>query len=124
MIVAGFGFRAAATFESLADALARAVEVHVPTAFATAEDKASALPLQELAAQYRVRILAVDAASLARQETRTQSPMALRARGTGSVAEAAALSSAGLGAKLLVGRVISGDGMATCAIAIGKEDVT
>ena len=39
---------------------------------------------------------------------------------TGSVAEAAALTAAGRGARLVVLRVTSPDGMATCAVAEGE----
>ena len=39
----------------------------------------------------------------------------------GSLAEAAALAAAGPGATLVVNRIISSDGMATCAIAQSKE---
>lgn len=122
MIVAGFGFRAAASCDSLADALEKAGRGLAPTAFATADDKATASSLSALATRIGLPILAVDAEALARQETATRSPASIRARAAGSVAEAAALAAAGSGAKLLVERVISDDGMATCAIAIAKED--
>jgi cobalt-precorrin 5A hydrolase len=51
--------------------------------------------------------------------TVTQSGASHRARRTGSVAEAAALVAAGPGATLLGARAVSGDRMATCALAEG-----
>lgn len=122
MIVAGFGFRKAATSESLADALRQAQGVRGEqrvTAFATAADKARAPVFVALAERHVVRLLAIDATALARQETATHSDASLAARGTGSLAEAAALAGAGQDARLIVARVVSGDGMATCALAKG-----
>ena len=58
-------------------------------------------------------------AALTAQATSTQSPASRASRGTGSVAEAAALAAAGPGARLLSPRVISADGRATCALAEG-----
>lgn len=117
MIVAGFGFRAAATADSLRDAYARAggtAEV-----FATAQDKASAHAIIALAAEQGARVTAVSPETLAAQPTLTQSQASRAARQTGSVAEAAALIIAGPGARLLAPRVVSADRMATCALAQG-----
>ena len=119
VIAAGFGFRGAATPDSLADALARAGGQSSATVLATAEDKASADSIQALAQSLGLPVIAIDAGTLARQETRTRSAASLAARETGSVAEAAALAAAGPGARLIAPRVISGDGMATCALAEG-----
>ena len=52
----------------------------------------------------------------------TQSAKVAERFGTGSVAEAAALAAAGPGAQLLGPRVVSGDGLATAAIAIGRDE--
>lgn len=113
MIVAGFGMRAGATATSLRDALTAtgaapdmlaAASDHAPRVAALAE--ALALPLVAIAADV-----------LAAPQTVTHSPAAQAARGTGSVAEAAALAAAGPGARLLVPRRIAPDRMATCAIA-------
>lgn len=119
MIVAGFGFRAAATAESLADALARTGAAGRIAALATVADKAQAPAFQTLATTLALPIRAVDAETLARQETLTRSAASRAARGTGSVAEASALAAAGRGARLMARRVVSGDGMATCALAEG-----
>ena len=120
MIVAGFGFRAAATADSLRDALARAVGKSRVTVFAAPADKAQASCLRELAGEMAVRIHAVAADDLSRQTTATEAARVRAARGTGSVAEAAALAAAGPGARLLAPRSISADRLATCAIAMGE----
>jgi len=120
MIVAGFGFRAAATADSLRDALARAAGERKVTAFAAPADKAQAACLSELAGELGVEIHTLAAHDLSRQKTPTEAPRVRAARGTGSVAEAAALAAAGLGARLLAPRSISADRLATCAIAIGE----
>lgn len=120
VIVAGFGFRAAATAESLADALDRARGAAHVDALATAADKAVGAPFAGFAKGLGLPVRAIDAAALLRQETATRSAASLAARDTGSVAEAAALAAAGLGARLIARRAISGDGMATCALAEGE----
>jgi cobalt-precorrin 5A hydrolase len=120
VIAAGFGFRGAATAASLADAFARAGAAGRANTLATAADKAHMLAFDTFARSLALPVRAVDAASLARQETATRSRASLSARGTGSVAEAAALAAAGHGARLIAPRVISADGLATCALAEGK----
>ncbi len=119
MIVAGFGFRAAATADSLRDALARAAGERKVTALAAPEDKAQAACVTALARQMAVDVRAIAADDLSRQHTPTEAPRVRFARGTGSVAEAAALAAAGPGARLLAPRSISADRLATCAIAMG-----
>ena len=121
VIVAGFGFRAGATAESLADALERAGAGNRVFALATAADKARAAPFVSFAAALDLAIHPIDAVTLAGQETATRSAASLAARGAGSVAEAAALAGAGSGARLIAPRVVSGDGMATCALAEGND---
>lgn len=116
VIVAGLGFRAAATADSLADALARAGGPS-PTLLATAADKACAPALRALAARLGLPVAAIAPARIAAQATLTRSPAAQAARATGSLAEAAALAAAGPGARLLGARAVSADGMATCALA-------
>jgi cobalt-precorrin 5A hydrolase len=117
MIVAGFGFRKGAGLGSLRDALDRASGGRQVSALATAADKADGL--RALATSLGAELIAVDAAELAAMATVTQSATSHRARGVGSVAEAAALAGAGRGAALLGARVVSGDRKATCALAIG-----
>lgn len=120
MIVAGLGFRSAAAAASLRDALARAGDGEV-AALATAADKAGAAAIVDLAAELGLPVIAVAPADLAAQPVATRSPRVAALRGTGSVAEAAALAAAGPGARLLGPRAVSGDGMATAALAERAE---
>jgi len=117
MIVAGFGFRRAATVASLRDALQRTGRGAEAQMLATVADKAQAPVFRSLARQLDRPVHAVDSALLAAQQTATHSAASLTAFGTGSVAEAAALAAAGPGAKLIGARQVSTDGMATCALA-------
>lgn len=108
MKVAGLGFRTGTTPVALQAALAKCGPVD---ALATAAPKAQALA-DALPGQ-RVIGVAVEGVP-----TPTQSPAALAAHGTGSVAEAAALIAAGPDARLLAPRQIIG-GVAI-ALAEGK----
>ncbi len=120
MRVAGLGFRGAATFESLNDALERAggnVD-----ALATAEIKAGQPAVRILAKALGLPLLSISRARLGAEETLTHSSLVEAQFGTGSVAEAAALAAAGPGARLLGPRVASGDGLATAAIAERDEE--
>ena len=117
MIVAGFGFRQAASLESLLDALDKARGTRAPALLATAEDKAKAPVFQALSARLNLPIHAVVLEALAAIETPTRSAKVRALRGSGSVAEAAALVAAGPGASLLGPRAVSADRMATCALA-------
>lgn len=121
MIVAGFGFRGAATAASLRDALERTGRAQDVQDIATATDKAETPTFLELARDLNLPAHGVDSALLAAQQTRTRSAASLAARGTDSMAEAAALAVAGPGARLIVARQISTDGMATCALAERKD---
>lgn len=116
MKVAGLGFRAAATTESLLAAL-RAASGEDAAALATLSDKAQATALIDLAAALGVPIIPISAAALTNVKTFTQSPRQLATLGAGSLAEAAALIAAGPGARLLGPRATAPDGMATAAIA-------
>lgn len=116
MIVAGFGYRGAAQVQSLADAYARAGGA--AQALAAPQDKTDGA-LADLGKAMGLPVIAVAPADLAAQTTITQSQAVQSRRGTGSVAEAAALAAAGPGAELIQTRVISGDRMATCALAKG-----
>lgn len=121
MIVAGFGFRASASVDSLRSAYEIAAKGHVVSALATAEDKAQAACLQALAGVLALPVIPVPAALIKSAQTLSHSPRAQRLRGTGSVAEAAATVGAGTGARLVSPRHISQDRKATCAIAVGVE---
>lgn len=117
MIVAGFGFRTGATDASFVDALARTGAQ--ANAFATLDTKAAVLA--SFAHENKVPLIHVTPEALSRQATLTRSANAEEAHNTGSVAEAAALAAAGPHARLLGPRVISGDRMATCALAQGDS---
>jgi cobalt-precorrin 5A hydrolase len=117
MIVAGFGFRQAATVESLLDALDKARGTQMPSRLATAEDKALAPVFQALAARLGLPGDAIAPEALAVTETPTRSARVRALHGSGSLAEAAALVAAGPGASLLGPRAISADRMAACALA-------
>ncbi|MFD1342077.1 cobalamin biosynthesis protein [Litorisediminicola beolgyonensis] len=121
MIVAGFGFRRAATVESLADALIAAERAQGCRAerIATVADKATSDSFAGFATKTGLPVSAVSSDALVGQDTRTRSEASEAARATGSVAEAAALAAAGPGARLLGARVISPDRHATCALAEG-----
>lgn len=120
MIVAGFGFRSGAGLPSLRAALALAQQGLPPvTHLATAADKVPALAT--LARALGLPLTGISPEALAGVSTRTDSAASRAARGTGSLAEAAALAAAGPGARLLTPRHISTDRMATCAIAQGTH---
>ncbi|MFS4439107.1 cobalamin biosynthesis protein [Paracoccaceae bacterium GXU_MW_L88] len=116
MIVAGFGFREAARVESLRDAYALAGPAD---ALATAADKAETPAFRALAQSLGLPVIAIPSDTLTHAATLSQSAASQRARGTGSVAEAAALAAL-KGARLLGPRVISTDRLATCALAEGE----
>ncbi len=120
VIVAGFGFRSGATLDSLTDALARAGGPARAGALATAADKAASPVFRQLADRLALPIIPLPPEALQAQPTRTRSAASLAVRGTGSLAEAAALAAAGPGARLIGLRVVSGDGRATCALAEGE----
>ncbi|MEX0350281.1 MAG: cobalamin biosynthesis protein [Paracoccaceae bacterium] len=121
MIVAGFGFSSAATAESLHDVYHRAAGGHFVTALATAQDKAAHPALTAFAAKLHLPVLGIPAPDLGAARTLTQSRRSATERGTGSVAEAAALAAAGPDARLIAPRHISTDRLATCAVAIGGQ---
>ncbi|THD84733.1 precorrin methylase [Aliigemmobacter aestuarii] len=120
MIVAGIGFRAAATAEALAAALAAlGPDAPMPEALATAAEKADAAALRVLAARMGLPVVSVPASRLSGVKTPTRSERVKERFGTGSLAEAAALAAAGPGARIIAGRVTSPCGMATAALAEG-----
>ena len=129
MTVAGFGLRKDATVSSLRDALAQALVLAGTgalacgplTQLATVQDKADAPGLQALAASLNLPVFAVPPEDMASVTTLTDNAPVRGRRGTGSVAEAAALAAAmtisGPRAMLVHPRVVSSDRLATCAIA-------
>ncbi|MBB4211521.1 cobalt-precorrin 5A hydrolase [Rhodothalassium salexigens DSM 2132] len=118
--IAGFGFRAGAGLASLEDALIRAGGAAGVSALAVPADKADAGAVRRLARQLGLTLHAVPPGRLSAVATPTRSAHSLAHRGTGSVAEAAALAAARAldpRACLTRTRRISGDRQATCAIA-------
>ncbi|WP_425043316.1 cobalamin biosynthesis protein [Primorskyibacter sp. S87] len=121
MIVAGLGFSSSASSESLHDVYLSASGDHFVTALATASDKVDHPALVALAAELHLPIHPVSTNALTSARTLSQSQRSQTERGTGSVAEAAALSAAGPDARLVSPRHISSDRLATCAVAIGGQ---
>lgn len=122
MIVAGFGFRAAAPAQSLRDVFDRTRGGRHVNLLAAPDDKVDSLSFQTFAMQLNVPVFGVAPTDLHAQTTLTVSRASLETRGTGSVAEAAALAAAGPNARLLGPRVVSSDGQATCALAEGGQE--
>jgi cobalt-precorrin 5A hydrolase len=119
MKVAGFGYRRGAKLTSLVEALELAIQSYGQVdRLAASSEKFDRV--KKLSVARDVPVEMVEASTLAEVTTLTQSQASLREKGTGSVAEAAALSAAGAGARLLGPRVISSDRMATCAVAEGS----
>lgn len=121
MIVAGLGFSSAATVDSLRAAFEGASVGQTVNALATVADKEGHDALAEFAATTALPLYFIAPDDLSGQRTLTCSPRSRATYGTGSVAEASALSAAGHGARLISPRHISDDRLATCAIAIGGQ---
>lgn len=117
MIIAGFGFRRDATDDSLREALSLAAGNRQIGALATAADKAMSPALIALAADLNLPLHAITPDQIAAQDTATRSVRVQAERGTGSLAEAAALAATGPNGRLIGVRHISCDGMACCALA-------
>ncbi len=120
MRVIGIGFRGGATLASLQNALERALMVAGAApldALATESAKSRAPVFRELAQLMALPGLGISATDMGQMMTPTQSQRIIDKFGTGSLCEAAALVAAGRDAQLVAARVVSGDGMATAAIA-------
>lgn len=128
-LVAGLGFREQTTCQALHQVLAlavRAAERERQTcvelrALATAEDKCSHPAFLQLATELGLPVEAVPLALLATQDLPRSAHVPAR-YGAHSVAEAAALAAAGVGAVLAAPRFISADGSATAALASNLSD--
>lgn len=119
MIIAGFGFRAEATMDSLLNAYQ-----HLggdADAIAVPEDKAGALCFAQLSAKLGLPVYKISSETMKNTVTPTQAARVIEKRGTGSVAEACALAAAGPEGRLMAKRYISADRMATCALAQGDD---
>lgn len=118
-MIAGIGFRDAATPASLLDALARAGagdvrRLAVPAAKARH-------PAVAALAQSGYHITVVCAAAMIAAPTLTESAASRAAHGTGSVSEGCALAALGPGAVLCGPRAVSGDARATAALATAPQ---
>jgi len=122
MKVAGLGFRRDADIASLREVLAAAGGADGLDALATASDKANAASLLSFARELGLPIKAIAADVLAGIETSTHSARIAALRGTGSLAEAAALAAAGRSARLISARIVSRDRTAVVAIAEGDGE--
>jgi cobalt-precorrin 5A hydrolase len=122
MRVAGLGFRRDVTLASLREALFAAGGREGIAAVATVSDNAESGALKLLARELGVPIKSVPAEVLAGIVAPTQSERIKEIFGTGSVAEAAALSAAGRRARLISTRAVSQDRTATAAIAEGDDE--
>ena len=120
MRVMGVGFRAAADIASLQDAMQRALTAsgnQSLDAVVTEAAKAREPLFREFVQLLGLPGLGITQSDLEQMITPTQSARIQDKFGTGSLAEAAALVAAGPQARLVACRVVSGDGMATAAIA-------
>jgi cobalt-precorrin 5A hydrolase len=122
MIVAGVGFRRGVEADEIITLVRRAFDhaALLPerlARLATVEALADEPGYREAARRLAVEPAAVDAEALrdAAPALRTVSARSLAAHGVGSVAEAAALGGAGVGAELVLARITSP--RATCALA-------
>lgn len=95
-------------------------------AIAVLQGKEQRPALQQWAARlpFAVAMLAVAEEALPAQAVVTQSPRLLARYGTGSVAEAVALSAAAPAPRLLLTRLVAGDGNATLAAALRERSTT
>ena len=120
LIVAGIGYRKAASLADLRDALA--LTGAAPTALASVAAKANGEVMMQLARDMNLPVITITGDQIAKIDTVTRSARIEERFGTGSLAEAAALAGAGHGmagvnARLVVPRVQTENGMATAAIA-------
>lgn len=126
MIVAGFGFRKNVQFESLQDVYQTLCDHHKLSrqdffSVATHVDKAQNAALQSLSKHLNLSIVAVPQNEIDLQNTQSRSALSLQHYNTGSLSEAAALAAAGANSYLLGHRMVSKDGLATCALAKGEK---
>lgn len=118
VLVAGFGFRRGAQLSSLSDVLDQ-LETQFGGVDRLAVADSMCSLVQQLGHERGIKVLKVSDTLLPTITTVTYSTHSLKARGTGSVAEAVALVAAGPGGQLLGPRLISADRMATAAVARG-----
>jgi len=118
MKVAGFGYCAGACLASMEELLNRLEQSFgAVDGLAAVSDKSELV--QALGRKRGLPVMIIDNEALSGVDTLTASPYSMRARQTGSVAEAVALLAAHDGACLMGPRQISTDRKATCALAQG-----
>ncbi|MCJ2036842.1 cobalamin biosynthesis protein [Methylobacterium sp. J-068] len=122
-IVAGLGFRHAASTEAIRALIHRAFDdARLPltrlACLATPADRAGEPAIGAVAAHLGRPLVPVSADAMVAVDAQvvTRSGRIAASRGVGSVAEAAALAAAGDGATLLLARIASAE--ATCALAL------
>ncbi|WP_348642012.1 cobalamin biosynthesis protein [Methylobacterium sp. WL69] len=124
--VAGIGFRHATSADEILALVRLALATRgVPLGcLATPADRADEPAIRAVAATLGVPLLGVSAEAMIAVDDRivTRSARIAATRGVGSVAEAAALAGAGVGADLILPRIASAG--ATCALALRLESVT
>ncbi|SDT05588.1 cobalamin biosynthesis protein [Bradyrhizobium canariense] len=129
-LVIGVGFRDEASAQSIGEVLAgvaaRSATCGVATVLAVLEEKAAhpGLRAAAQATQLRIETVTADAMGVADARITTRSEQVKKHRGVGSVCEATALAAAGVGARLLVTRVVSSDRQATAAAAIIEDSAS
>ena len=121
MKIAGLGFRQSASTDDLRAAL-QMTGCPRPDALASVAAKATAPQMQQLAADLNLPVITLTEDDIQGVETPTQSDRIQARFGTGSLAEAAALTAAyqgqpGATVHLLAPRVTTDNGLATAAIA-------
>ena len=125
MITAGFGFRHEARIESLLELYIRLCKTHLGegdvNALTTHTQKSQEDVFIELSQRTGIVIIAINEAEIASQDTINHSDLSMQLYKTGSLAEATALAAAGANSRLLGGRIVSQDRLATCAFAKGDN---
>lgn len=123
-LVLGLGLRAQARAGDVqalwlrAQAALPALQRFCAIAVLQGKEQHPALREWRAALPFDTALVAVPAQDLPGQPVATQSPRLLARYGTGSVAEAVALSAAGPASALLQPRLVAGDGSATLAAAL------
>ncbi|MCA8926740.1 MAG: cobalamin biosynthesis protein [Alphaproteobacteria bacterium] len=117
MIWAGFGCTSRAEIGSFRSALRQAAGTAAVDGLAGLAGRT--LALCDLARELGLPLVMVPPERIAGLATPSRSQASLDAHATGSVAEAVALAAAGPGARLVLPRLVSGDRLATCALAEG-----
>jgi cobalt-precorrin 5A hydrolase len=125
MITAGFGFRREAKIESLLELYSQLCKTYLGEGqvdvLATHVKKSQADAFIELSHRTGIEIIAITDAEITSQDTINHSDLSIQLYKTGSLAEATALAAAGANSRLLGGRIVSQDRLATCAFAKGDN---